>query len=629
MSGSYGGKVLWVDLSKGTFERKPLPQQYLIHLGGKALAARLLYESVPTGTDPLGQGNAIIFSVGPLNGTSAMFSAKGSVAFKSPLTGGYCDCTMGGYWAAELKYAGLDAIVIVGVASKPSYLVINNSDTYLMDADDLLGKTVSETEKALKEVLGRDFKVVSIGKAGEKQVRIANIGHEMGRQAGRGGAGAVMGSKNLKALAIFGTKEVRVSDPVTFEKINSEFFEQVIKLRCEGEAWTDSVNRYGTPMFVDVMNEHGILPTRNFQSGFFEDSQKISGNAMRKEVFVKSRGCQTCPISCGKLVRTKKYNGVTIGPEYETLYSLGSNCGINDIEAICKFNELCDEYGIDTISTGVVISFAMECYEKGYIGKTDVDGLDLKFGNINAVFELIEKIGTRKSVGELMGQGVKAFAKIITNPDAQKIAIHVKGLEFPGYDPRGAIGMALAYVTSDRGACHLRAWTCMEEIYGSLDPFTFDGKAELVRIREQRKCIMDSLIICDMNGISSKYADLAQAATGLEISVIPNKMYPQLQEDFAITIDGKRYHIGEMHVNIARIFNLCAGFTSVDDTLPERFFTEELQDGLPKGRKISRDEFKNSVDEYYRLHEWDANGVPTRKKLEELGIYDLVSGDIV
>jgi aldehyde:ferredoxin oxidoreductase len=628
----YQGQILIVDLSKREILIRPLKEEYIFrHIGGRALAARILYEYVKPNIDPLGPENALIWTVGPLNGTASLQSGKMNISTKSPLTNGYLDCSMGGFLGSEIKFAGYDSIVIKGSSPEPVYLKITNDKVELLRAENIWGLSVFDAEKTLKRELGQEYKIASIGPAGENRVKYSCICHNLYRQAGRGGAGAVMGAKNLKAIAIYGSGCVEIADKKKFERVNGEMFSEIIKKRrSSGDAWVDSIVRYGTPTFLAVTNEHGILPTRNFQATIFENASEIDGEALRQKIYKKDAACTACALGCGKLVQIPDgpYKGTLVGPEYETIFALGSDIGIGDIKAIGKFNELCDGYGLDTISTGVVIGFAMECYEKGILTKKDVDGLELKFGNEEVVLELIKKVATKDGIGALMSEGVRKMSEEISGNMTRPFAMHVKGLELPGYDPRGAHGMALAYAISDRGGCHTRAWPIRFEIYGNLDPFGFEGKAELVKVQTQRKVIMDSLVICDMLGINSKYGEVLEAVTGLDVEVKMSERYPTLVEEFIIKGIGKESKVGESHINIARAFNVREGFDRKDDTLPKRLFTETPVSGPAKGHLVDEEKFNDMLDEYYRFVGWDKNGRLTKTKVEELGLTDLL-GDII
>ncbi|MDI6894930.1 MAG: aldehyde ferredoxin oxidoreductase family protein [Bacillota bacterium] len=631
MYGGFAGKVLHVHLGTQDVRAVPLREERALLLGGRALGSRLLYEETVPQVDPLGEQNPLIFVTGPVNGTLVPLAAKCVLVTKSPATGAYCDCTVGGFLASAIKYAGYDAVVIKDKCPEPSVLVITDDRVEFMPARDLWGLGAWEAEKKIKERLGIRYQVAVIGPAGERLSPLANISHDLYRQAGRGGLGAVMGSKNLKAVAVSGTKPVHVAKPARFEDACGKLFQRLRDLRLGGDAWTDSLVRFGTTMFTDVLNEQGMLPTRNFSDGRFDSIDCISGQAMRERIFVRNRGCQACTVACGKFVRVESgpYAGAVVGPEYETIFALGSNCGVSSIEAIARANQLCDDLGLDTISTGVTIAFAMECYERGLVTKADLAGLDLRFGDAEAMLEAIRLMGLRQGVGYLLSQGVKRLAQAWDIPEAYAFAMHVKGLEMPGYEPRATAGMALAYAISDRGACHLRAWTPRLEVYGDLPPLATEGKAEAAAVLEQRKLVMDSLVICDMMGVVPEHAEAVSALTGMVVTPVVNARWPSLMEEFIVRIGNRTSHVAKKHTMTARAFNVREGFTRKDDTLPERVFCDPLESGPAAGHRLSQNGFEQMLSDFYRLRGWDEEGRPLRARAEELGLAELLADVVV
>jgi len=616
----YAGTTLRVDLSRRTIIKQSLDESLTTRfLGGVCLASKILYNEVASRIDPLDPRNILIFSTGPLNATCVPLASKVSVVTKSPLTSTLLACTMGGDFASELKYAGYDALLIQGRSDRQVYLWVNNGQVEIKDANDLKGLTLSSTEQTIKKDLGcRDVKIAAIGPAGENLVKFANITHSLYRHAGRGGAGAVMGSKNLKAIAIRGTRSIEVADFENLLKATEEILEPIAEgTISSAKTYTD----YGTPSLVDPMNEIGIFPVRNFQSGVFQGVERINGGSLKRTMWVGNKACFGCPIACGKstAVMDGDHKGTfLVGPEYETIYALGSNCGIDDLRAIAKANLLCDELGLDTISTGGVIGFAMECYEKGIITKDDTE-FELRFGDEHALIWAIEKIAKREGIGDTLAEGVKQVSERLGS-GAEKFAMHVKGLEMPGYDPRGAFGMGLAYAVSERGACHLRAYTISDEVFGTMDRFSIEGKAELVRVREQRTGIINSLVICDMMGLRPIYSSILKYVTGYNVKVIMSKEYPRLIEDFELCHNGAKSRIGETSTNIARAFNVREGFSRKDDRLPSRILEEPLPEGHSAGRRLKVEDLDRMLEEYYSLRGWDNEGRPTMSKLKELGI---------
>ncbi len=604
MPGGYVGKILRVDLSSGKTSSEDLNLKWArLFIGGKGLGAKYLYEELKPRKDPLSPDNVFILMTGPLVGTTAPCAPKFAIYTKSPLTGTFLDSYMGGYLGAELKFAGFDGIIIKGKAEKPVYVWISDGEAEIRDAKHLWGLDIHETEKRIKDEVGdKEVKVAAIGPAGENLAKIACITVDTYRQAGRGGGGAVMGSKNLKAIAVRGHQGVSVPNIEEFMELTKEITKNDVVTEDNLWAKTD-----GTPGFLQMVQEGGVLPTRNFQMGVFEHANEIDGDAVKK-ILVRKRACYGCPLGCGNLTQVKEgpFAGTVIeGPDYETLALAGSNCYISDVAAIARYNLLCDKLGLDTISTGDAIAFAMECFEKGLITKEDTNGLELTFGNVEAYIEMPNLIAYRKAIGDVLAEGVRKAAEKI-GKGSDRFAVQVKGLELPGYEPRGSIGMALAYATSDRGACHMRAWPVNDEVFGDMDPFTTEGKAELVingSIGQNLYCAKWSLVICDFYAIGwENIARLASAATGWKLSVDDMKL------------------IGERIWNLIRMFNVREGFTRKDDTLPYRVANDPLQGGKADGHVVKSEDFNKMLDEYYKLRGWDKEGRPTKEKLKELNL---------
>ena len=594
----YMGKSLEVDLAKKEIKITDLNEEWArMFIGGKGLGARLLYESVEPGLDPLAPENPLIFITGPLTATSASTSGRWAVVTKSPHTGIFLDSQVGGHFGAQLKMAGFDCLTMRGKANAPVYLHIKDSQCQILDAPELWGKGVFETERILKK-RHPGAKVGSIGPAGENLVSYACISFDLYRQAGRGGAGAVMGSKNLKAVVVEGSYKVGYADPDGFAaKVKS-----LRKLISDHPAMMER-REIGTPLWVDKANRAGFLPTRNFSSGVFELADEISGETMRRKIVVKNRACYGCPILCGKLSRVDegKHQGIEVeGPEYETIALLGSNCGIGSIKAVAHANMLCDDLGLDTISTGGVIGFAMECYRKGLL--KEADGLHLEFGDENALLAMIEKIARREGIGELFSGGVRKAAQAI-GQGTEKFAIHVKGLELPGVDPRGAWGMALAYATSDRGGCHQRCWTPSAELAGTLKRFSTEGVAQFVKDTQDERAVCFSLVLCDFVPFSVEdFVELLNLATGFDLTA------------------AEYLAAGERIWNLTRMFNVREGMRRRDDTLPARLMEEPLPEGGAQGQVVTREALDRMLNEYYKLRGWNEDGIPGEDELRELGL---------
>jgi aldehyde:ferredoxin oxidoreductase len=582
-------------------------------VGGKGQAAAILYKELPPKADPLGPENIFIFSTGPLTGTLAP-AQKGIVVSKSPLTRTFCDSYVGGYFSQELKYAGYDALVLTGKAEKLSYIWIDNEHVEIKNASHLQGLTITQTALAVKKELGdNEVKTACIGPAGERLVRFACVGCDY-RQAGRGGLGAVMGSKNLKAVAVRGTKPVEVANPKEFVKAARKLHKALVESEAVRATWTE----YGTAGSVDFANSEGFFPTRNFQDGSIRGAEKLSGRIQSKAVRFRKVACFSCPIRCGHLLMIKKgpYAGTVVdGVEYETTGLLGANCGITDLDAVAYANYLCDELGLDTISTGGVIGFFMELFEKGILTSEDFQGVNPKFGNSKAVLELVERIARREGIGDLMAEGVKQASEKIGGR-ALDLAVSIKGLETPAWPPRGAPGMALALATADRGGCHERGWPIAYEVEGipgpsgTVERLSLKGKAEIVKWEQDWLTAVCTLPCCDFSrtGLQPEhYAELLSLATGWKGGA----------DEFM--------KLGERVWNLIRMFNIREGFTRKDDCLPKRFTGEPLPSGPAKGHKVTSDDMTKLLDEYYELRGWNREGEPTREKLIELELTDLVT----
>lgn len=607
----YGGSVLRVDLSNGKIEKNPLDESLARnYIGGRGFAAYTLFTEIEKGIDPLGEKNKLLMISGPLSGMFAPGGGKCTFSAKSPLTGGYADSNIGGYLSAEMKYAGIDMIVLEGKANKPSYLFIDDDLIEIRDAAKYWGKGAIATEKEMKKDLGDDFQIAVIGPGGENQVRIACINHDWGREAGRTGIGAVMGSKNIKAIAIRGTNSVEVADYKAYRSAAHKMF-TFIKNAPNLKNW----QTYGTTIVVRWCNEVGAFPTRNFSTGTLEGFENITGEVFRKNLVINDKACFACPTTCGKYshIKTDKWDFYVEGPEYETIGMLGGNVGISDLKKIAYANFLCDDLGIDTISTGSIVGFAIDCFKKGIITKKDIDGLELDWGKEDAIFKLIEMIAHRKGIGKVLSHGVKYAAQQF-GKDSEKFAIQVKGMELSAYEIHRAPAMALAYMTTDIGAHHNRAWAITYDIEVGRDKI--EGKAKRVIELQHIRPLFDMMGSCRLQWVEVE---------------LPLDTYPPLFNG----ITGFGYNWDDMLNCSERVWNLTRCFWAREfddfgrkwDALPARFSEEPATSGPIKGYTMSLDTQKWLLDEYYELRGWNDNGIPKETKLRELGL-DFAADDL-
>ncbi|MBI5967801.1 MAG: aldehyde ferredoxin oxidoreductase family protein [Deltaproteobacteria bacterium] len=580
----YAGKIVRVDLTEGKITVEETRRDWISeYIGGMGLGFRYLWDEIDPKIDPLSPANAMIFMNGPLAGTLAPLTSRMPLISKSPKSGTLFESNVGGAIAAELKYAGYDGIIIKGKAEKPVYLSIRNKNIEIKDAENLWGKGIFATEKELGELeKDPEIKIFSIGPAGERLIPMACIGSEAYRQLGRDGSGALMGSKNLKAIAIRGTGSVHVADL-------KGFLDYVRKVSAENLMTKDNLWAHtdGTPILVEITNEMGIHPTRNFQEGTFDGWRKINSDSVRS-IKKGARACRSCPLACGNYVRTERT--MVEGPEYETLALAGSNCGIADIETVARFNERCDDLGLDTISTGNTIAFAMELTEKG------IHDFGATFGDTDNYLKIPDEIASLRARGKELAQGVRYIAE---KYGGKEFAMEIKNLELPGYEPRGNYGMGLAYATSERGACHLRAFTIFSQT-----PFDLEAMAQEVAAGQNTNSIKWSMCFCDFWG-----------------SVNTQIMSQFLKYGLGKEITSEELErMGERIWNLSRIFNLKAGFTRADDEIPIRLKREPLKKGTNEGKVLSAEDFEKMLQIYYRIRGWDANGVPKAEKLGALGI---------
>ncbi|MDI6820028.1 MAG: aldehyde ferredoxin oxidoreductase family protein [Candidatus Hodarchaeaceae archaeon] len=594
-------KLLRVDLSSGSMRDEMVDDEDVEKfMGGRGLGVKLLMDEFKPGVDPLGPENKLLFMVGPATGTAFPASGRFHVITKSPLTGGIGDTNCGGDFGPELRFAGYEGIILEGRASEPVYLWLHNGEAELKPAKRYWGKGTWDTEDDIRRELGdSQIKVASIGPAGENLAMCAAIINDKHRAAGRTAAGAVMGSKRLKAVAVRGTKKPPIAD----EGKLREAVAKVLKMIKDSGVTGQALPTYGTAVLVNIINEHGIYPTRNFQTGTFPTADKTSGETIAKTILVKNKACWGCPIACGRVTRVTQppYQVEGEGPEYETDWSLGANCGIDDLNAITKAHNLCDELGIDPISYGNTVGCAMELYERGKISKERLGGLELRFGNPQVIVELAWRTAYRVGFGDDIALGAKRLAEKYGVPE---LAMHVKGLELPAYDPRGVQGHGLGYATSNRGGCHLRAYMIAPEILGipeRLDGFATDGKARWVKTFQDLFAVCDSAVVCKFLTFAfgaPEIAELLNAIAGWNWSA----------DDLL--------KAGERIYNLERLFINREGFGREHDTLPSRLLKEPMPEGPAKGHVVKLDAM---LDEYYKLRGWK-DGRPTPEKLKELGL---------
>jgi len=595
------GTILRIDLTKGTVNREAtelkLAHEYV---GARGLGVRIISDEVDPKADPLGPDNKLIFAPGPLTGTFAPSAGRYDVITKGPLNGVIAASNSGGAFGPELKYAGYDALIIEGKAAKPTYLWIKDDEVEIRDAAALWGHTTPDTTDLVRDETDEDAKVACIGPAGEKLALLANVMNDMFRAAGRTGVGAVMGSKNLKAIAVQGNGAVKVADPEAFRAAVMKA-RKMIQAHPVGGA---GLKAYGTDVLVNILNSIGALPTRNYQDGYYPTADKVGGESLSAKQLIRPKGCFSCIISCGRVTKVDSpgYEGFGEGPEYESAWSFGPDCDIDDLDAITKANFLCNEYGLDTISLGSTIACAMELFERGFITAKDTDGIQLVFGNTAAMVEMTRKACMGEGFGVKLAQGSYRLAESYGHPE---YSMTCKKQEMPAYDPRGVQGIGLNYATGNRGGCHVRGYTIAVEVLANgaeMDPHVTEGKAGLDILFQNLTAALDSSGACLFATFGIGGAELAEmltAATGVEYSL----------EAFL--------RAGERIWNAERLWNLKAGFTAADDTLPERLLKEPIKTGPSKGL-VNR--LGEMLPGYYLERGWDENGVPTKAKLKELAL---------
>jgi aldehyde:ferredoxin oxidoreductase len=602
------GKILRIDLLNNMVRTEDIPADWLYkYLGGRGLAARYYYEEVGSNVSSFSLENKLIVMTGPLTGTGVFGSTKAYIVSKSPLTGHYCVTNAGGYFGSNLKRAGYDGLIVEGRAEKPVYIYIVDSDVKIKKASHLWGLKTGDTQKAVYDEVGeKRASVACIGPAGERLSRIANVISDFsGRRGGafgRGGIGAVMGSKNLKAIAVYGSMDVEVADQ---EKLFSFLKECTEDLK----ETTSNHTKYGTLQYTEALYELGAYPIMNFNKtnageGLMEN---LFANVFREKFFVKDVACFRCPVACGKLLEVKEglWKGKQCKIEYETVWSFGPHCMIFDPSTIIVANCLADEYGLDGISAGYIVGFAMELYERGIIDKNDTEGLNLRFGNAEAEIELLTKIGNREGIGNVLAEGSVRAAETIGR-NASYFAMHVKGMELTAYDPRAFYGMALTYATSSRGACHnVGGWTIRDELLKPrIDRFAVEGKGALVKSIQDVRGYIDSLGLCTIPRRALNLTD--EPKTEIVKYVIG--------KDFSIDL----LNVGERVYNLERIILNREGVSRSDDILPQRLMTEKIPDGLAKGRIITPEIFNRMLNEYYYVRGWSLNGYVTENTKNRL-----------
>jgi len=608
----YAGRILYVDLDTGKTRTEKLNTEYAKkYIGGIGLGMRLWLDNSKQGVDPFSPENPLVLALGPISGT--MFPTGGNghaFVAKSPETFAIGEAVAHGTFGAEMKRAGYDAIILKGKSEKPIYLWIDDDSVQLLDASHLMGMSPSETEEAIKEDIGDYYiRVAAIGLAGEKLSRIACIINEKTRAAGRTGLGAVMGSKNLKAIAVRGTRDIIPAKSNEFMEMVQEFHE-----RMKGPA-TQKYRTLGTPENVLVHNALYCMPTRNYNNAHFEEADKISGEVLNEKFVAKILGCSSCAMRCEHevVVPEGPYKGTMTRMEYETLWAMGPYCGIDSLDQIVKGMELANYYGMDAISAGVIAGFAMDCYENGILTQKDLGGIQANFGNSEALLKLLELMGKREGIGDVLAEGVRIAAEKI-GKGAEKLAQHIKGLEVTGYDLRCLKTAALGFAVSFRGADHNRHGAYAFDVKGKVDRLKAEkGRGKMVRDMEDNYAIIDSLIICKFSR-GTYYKGLVEMA----------KLY-NLVTGFDINAEELKKS-GERINTIARLINIREGLGRKDDTLPWKVMNMPIPDEGPvKGAVVTQEELDLLLDDYYESRGWTLEGIPTKAKLFELGMDNLSS----
>ena len=609
----YIGRILRVDLSRERISvESPDDVFYRRYIGGEGFVAYFLLKELRSGIDPLGPENKLIFAAGPLTGTSVAGSGRNSVGAKSPLTGGFGEAEVGGYWGAELKHAGFDAIILEDKAESPVYLWVHDGEAEIRDASHLWGKDTGDSQKIIQEELDDKLvRVAQIGPGGERLIRYACVINDLHHAAGRTGMGAVMGSKDLKAVAVRGHEKAKVADAEKLKELARWLAREIGSDHSAGTG----ANR------MEPFVKLGNLPIRNFRDGDFPNAVALDATTIRDTVSIGMETCYACPVRCKKVVKVAepwRVDPIYGGPEYEALAAFGSNCGVDDSKAVCKANEICNRYSLDVISTGVTIGFAMECYENGILTDTDTGGVKLNFGNAQAMVQMVKMIGNREGLGDLLAEGVKRAAERI-GKGAERFAVHVKGQEVPMHDPRLKRVFGLGYAVSPTGAEHMDN---LNDLYvadanfikiggvplGILETMPLEDlgpkKVRAIIYIVNSKTLDNCLLLCYIAPWNYNYiqkTEMVRAVTGWKTTV------------------WELLKVGERTINMARVFNVREGFTRNDDWLPERFFHPKTSGALSE-TAVDPAKLEKARSTYYEMMGWDENGVPRRAKLEELDV---------
>lgn len=599
---SYNGEVLRVNLTERTINTEPLDMEKAVkYIGGRGLGTRMLLDEGCATVEPLSPENKLIYITGPMTGTAVPTGGRYMVVTKSPLTGMIACSNSGGVWGAILKYAGWDAIVVEGKADAPVYLEINDHEVTLHDASDLWGKKSLETESILKE-RHTGYSVLNIGPAGENQALLAAIMNDGDRAAGRSGVGAVMGSKNLKAIVVKASKTQ--IDPHDVDALRTAAVDCIKKLRANGVTG-EGLPTFGTAVLVNIINNIGAMPTKNWQESYYPEADSFSGETMKDTSLVKNHACHRCPIGCGRVVKLQDGN-VVGGPEYEPLWAYGANCGNSDLDSINKANEVCNEMGLDAISTPCTIAAAMELYEKGLITDEDCNGVPLKWGSKEAIVTWTEWMGLGSNpLARLMADGSYRLCQHYGVPE---LSMSVKKQEIPAYDARAIQGIGITYATSNRGGCHVRGYMISPEVLGlpeQLDRETVEGKAQWAKIFQDLTSVIDSMGMCLFSSFAlgaPEYAALLNAGTGTNYDV------------------NGLLEVGDRIYNLERMFNKAAGMKPEDDRLPKRIAEDEIVNGPSKGM---HSQIKLTLPQYYEARGWK-DAFPTEETLKRLGLEDLI-----
>ena len=603
----YHGRARVVDLTTQEVRWEPLPEDVLRRfIGGIGLGTYLLYKHCPPNVDPLDPANPLLFVASPLVGSRLTTSSKFAVLTKSPLTGFIGDSLSSSHLATELKKTGCDALIITGRSPFPTLLSIGEDDVEFLDGRDLLGLTTSETEREVKARLGRGTRVACIGPAGERLVRFASIANDGGRQAGRTGPGAVMGSKNLKAIALRGANPVSIYEPEALNTIGKD-----LTMRSLGPA-TEKYRTLGTMANVSVFNRLGTLPTRNFQQSTFDEAEQVSGEEFVKSHHVKNAHCANCTIGCEHIMVTTDGGVKSQGRmEYESAFALGPLVGVGDSNAVIRASLLCDELGMDTISTGATIAWAMECFERGVLTHEDTGGTELRFGDEDALAECLQWIGHREGLGDLLSYGSRAASRAVGKGSGDW-AMHVKGLEMPGYEPRSLKTMALGLAVSTRGACHNRSSAYEADFSARVDRLKVDEERGRITMEgEEFSSVLDSLIWCKF--LRKAFSDFYAESAAIYEHVTGWTMSPEELRE-----------AGERINNLKKLFNIREGWTRDDDTLPPRVLQEVLPSGMVQGVGLSREDLDQMIAGYYRARGWTEDGLIPDSKVRELRLEDVV-----